>query len=231
MTTEPLTLSPAILGFWTRCLRTTLNWSQEALAAAAGVDTRTIQRIESGKPSSINTRRSLARGLGYENPNIFEDPQFAMSVMDIINGAQGIRQKEFRKQHPDRVPVCVSRVTSGKGLGNLASAANATLFNCDDEISAEAKRQAACIFDFLRDLNDAYDELSFADRLSYDRELGIMLHDLEQLGVWVYSGLRNTKMVGENWVDKTPMSVTIGYLAIVPEGRSIEQLMAPKRLS
>jgi predicted transcriptional regulator len=50
MTTEPLTLSPAILGFWTRCLRTTLNWSQEALAAAAGVDTRTIQRIESGKP-------------------------------------------------------------------------------------------------------------------------------------------------------------------------------------
>jgi hypothetical protein len=154
-----------------------------------------------------------------------------MSVMNIINGAQGIRQKEFRKQHPDHVPVCVSRVTSGEGLGNLASAANATLFNCDDEISAEAKRQAACIFDFLRDLNDAYDELSFADRLSYDRELGIMLHDLEQLGVWVYSGLRNTKMVGENWVDKTPMSVTIGYLAIVPEGRSIEQLMAPKRLS
>src|SRR5258708_34114689 len=124
--------------------------------------------------------------------------------MDIINGAQGIRQKEFRKQHPDRVPVCVSRVTSGKGLGNLASAANATLFNCDDEISAEAKRQAACIFDFLRDLNAAYDELSFANRLNYDRELFIMLHDLDQLAVWVYSGLRNTKMVGDPRVVRRP---------------------------
>ena len=58
------------------------------------------------------------------------------------------------------------------------------------------------------------------------------MHDLEQLGVWVYSALRNTKIVGENWADKTtPMPITIGYLNVVPGGRTIEQLMVPKRLS
>jgi transcriptional regulator with XRE-family HTH domain len=135
MTSESPILSPAVLGYWTRFLRTGQNWSQEALAAAARLDTRTIQRIESGKPSSVNTRRSLARGLGYENSNIFEDPQFAMSVIGFINGAQELGQKELRKQHPDHVPVSVSRVSSGEILGRLANAANAALFRCDEDIT------------------------------------------------------------------------------------------------
>ena len=71
MTTESLTLSPAALGFWTRCLRTSQNWSQEALAAKAQLDTRTIQRIEAGQPSSINTRRSFGTRPWLREPERF----------------------------------------------------------------------------------------------------------------------------------------------------------------
>jgi DNA-binding XRE family transcriptional regulator len=67
------TLEPTLLGFWTKCIREASHWSQEAVAASAGLDVRTIQRVEAGKPVSIKTRRALARGLGYENHDIFQD--------------------------------------------------------------------------------------------------------------------------------------------------------------
>ena len=127
MTTKPLILSPAAIGFWTRCLRASRNWSQEALAAATDLDTRTIQRIESGKPSSVDTRRGLARGLGYENLNIFEDPEFAMWLTGFIDNVQELRQEKIHSQRPDHVPVSASRVTSGETLARLAGATNALI--------------------------------------------------------------------------------------------------------
>jgi len=193
MITESLSLPPNILGFWTRCLRTTQNWSQEALAAASGLDTRTIQRIEAGKPASVTTRRSLALGLGYDNPCIFDDPQFITTVMGLIGAAQSQPADDFRKQNPDHIPVATSRITTGEALGRLAGSSNAYLFHCDDDVSPEAKRQASSMFDLLRDLGDISDEISFADKLTYNHQLETMLRDLEQLTVWVYSASRSTR--------------------------------------
>jgi transcriptional regulator with XRE-family HTH domain len=231
MITEVLSLSPEILGFWTRCLRTAQNLSQEALAATSGLDTRTIQRIEAGKSVSIGTRRSLARGLGYDDLNVFDDPQFITTFMDAIRNVQSQRTENFRKQHPDHTAVAVSRITTSVALIRLANSSNAFLFHCDDDVSPEVRRHAAYMFDFLRDLMDISDEISFTDKLAYNEALGTMLHDLGHLGVWVYSALRSTKIVGENWLDKTPMPITIGYLTAVPKGRVIAEMMVPKRLS
>jgi transcriptional regulator with XRE-family HTH domain len=53
-----------------KALRETMNWSQEALAASSGLDVRTVQRIEAGNARvSVTTRRALAKGLGYDNPD------------------------------------------------------------------------------------------------------------------------------------------------------------------
>jgi DNA-binding transcriptional regulator YiaG len=46
-------LDPKLLGFWARCIRDAQNLSQEALAANASVDIRTVQRFEAGQPVSI----------------------------------------------------------------------------------------------------------------------------------------------------------------------------------
>ncbi|WSH31080.1 helix-turn-helix transcriptional regulator (plasmid) [Rhizobium beringeri] len=69
-------LDPKQLGFWIKCVREGQKWSQEALAAAAGVDVRTVQRVEAGAKASVITRRAIARGLGYDNPDVFDDPTF-----------------------------------------------------------------------------------------------------------------------------------------------------------
>jgi DNA-binding XRE family transcriptional regulator len=90
MTKTPILLDPKLLGFWVRCIRKTQNMSQDALAESSNVDIRTIQRMEAGNPVNVTTRRCLARGLGYDNHDIFDDPQFAMNVQSALEGAQAV---------------------------------------------------------------------------------------------------------------------------------------------
>ena len=56
---RPLTLEE--IGSLVKIVRTYHGWTQEVLADQSGLQTRTIQRVEKGQPSSIDTRRALAR--------------------------------------------------------------------------------------------------------------------------------------------------------------------------
>jgi len=230
MTAQAPFLSPALLAAWTRCVRESNKWSQEALAAAAGLDARTIQRIEAGHPTSITTRRSLAKGLGYEDIKVFEKPEFAIWVTNFFDEIDKAAKSELQERDPECIPVKVSHAVSGQMLALLAGA-NAYHFNYDEDLSPEAKQKAAHMFDLMRDWGDGYDDVSYSHRLTFEQELGAALGELEQLGAWAYSGVRNTNIVGENWVNKSPMSITIGYLALVKKGKAIERIMISRKLS
>jgi transcriptional regulator with XRE-family HTH domain len=114
------TKDPRFLAFWTKCIRESLHWSQEALAASSGLDVRTIQRTEAGHPVSVTTRRALARGLGYDDPNVFNDPEFIKGVHGLFNGMRQVQDEEVQRQFPDHVRVTVARVTSGERLAHVA---------------------------------------------------------------------------------------------------------------
>lgn len=231
MTGDIDTKDPKFLAFWTKCIRETSKWSQEALAESSGLNVRTIQRIEAGQPVSVTTRRALARGLGYNNPDVFEDSEFINGVHALFDGLRKVQDEDVQKQFPDHMRLNVARVTTGEGLARVAYEANAYLFNADEAIVSEAKELAASIFDFLRDLGDLGDDGSFAERLGYQRSLGELLEQLETFGAACYSGFRTTKMVGVNWIDKTPHPLTIGYLTVVPVERVLIEMMVPRRLS
>lgn len=54
-------------------LRDERNWTQEDLAAASGVSTRSISSIENGVYSvTLDTLQKLARGLGISLSELFE---------------------------------------------------------------------------------------------------------------------------------------------------------------
>lgn len=231
MTADIDTKDPRFLALWTKCIRESTKWSQEALAASSGLDVRTIQRIEAGHAVSVTTRRALARGLGYDNPDAFEDPEFIKGVHALFDGMRKVQDEEVQKQFPDHARVCVVRVTSGEGLARIAYEGGAHLFHADEAIAEEAKEVAAAMFDFLRDLGDLGGDGSFSDRLGYQRSLGELLEQLEASGAACYSALRATKMVGANWVDKTPVPMTIGYLTAVPVEKVLTEVMVPRRLS
>jgi transcriptional regulator with XRE-family HTH domain len=225
------TKDPKFLAFWTKCIRESSHWSQDALAASSGLDVRTIQRIEAGLSVSVTTRRALARGLGYDNPDVFDDPKFIRGVHALFGGMRKAQDEEVQKQFPDHMRVSVARVKSGEGLARVAYEANAYLFHADEAIADEAKEIAASIFDFLRDLGDLGDEGSFSEKLDYQRSLAELLEQLEALGVACYSAFRVTNMVGANWADKTPMPLTVGYLTVVPVEKVLTEMMVPRRLS
>lgn len=231
MNTNTAMLPPAMLGFWVKCIRKSMNWSQEAVAEASGLTVRTVQRVEAGEPSSVSTRRSLARGLGYDNHGIFDTPDFVMSVHKILSEIGESNQEAMEKQFPDHIKLPVERIKGGEALGRIADVSNGLVLHMDDEISQEAKETAAVLFDYLRDLGDISDELSFTEKLSYSQEMGTMFADLEVSGATAYSAMRKTQFVGSNWPDKTPMAMTIVYVTVVPIAKSLKEMMVPRRLS
>jgi predicted RNA-binding Zn ribbon-like protein len=186
--------------------------------------------MEAGSPVSVTTRRCLARGLGYDNHDIFDDPQFAMTVHTVLEGAQAINLEAIEKQHPDHVRVQVERVRNGETLGRFADAANAVSLNADDEISPEAKQAAATFFDYIRDLIDVGEVASFSDKLAYNEALDTLLRELEGLGTAVYSAFRSMKMANDTWADKTPISMKVGYLTVVPAEKVLTDMFVPRRV-
>src|SRR5262249_14070368 len=152
-------------------------------------------------------------------------------IQDLFNGLRKIQDEDIQKQFPDHIQVSVTRATTGEALARLAYNSDGHLFHADEDISSNAKEVSASIFDYLRDLGDISDEASFSERLSYERELDGMLKELESLGCACYFASRATNIVGKNWIDKTPMPFTAGYLTVVSADKKLTEIMVPRRFS
>jgi hypothetical protein len=122
------------------------------------------------------------------------------------------------------------RVLNGAALGRFADLANAVMLNADDDISPEAKRAVAALFDYIRDLLDVGDDASYSDKLEYHGSPESMLHELEEMETAAYSAFRHVKLTGENWPNKTPLQLTIGYLTVVPAQKALDGMFVPRRV-
>src|SRR5207253_2107058 len=94
-------LDPKLLGFWAKCVRETQHLSQDALAVNAGVTIRTVQRFEAGQAVNVTSRRALAKALGYDNPDAFDDLKFIDGLLQDLRekGARvysATRDRKFR---------------------------------------------------------------------------------------------------------------------------------------
>jgi transcriptional regulator with XRE-family HTH domain len=222
-------LDPSILAWWTRAIRQASHWSQEALAATSGLTVRTIQRVEAGRPSDVTTRRALARGLGYDNPEIFFDPQFAETITGFFRQIEQIGKEALQKQFPDRIRLRVTPVRSGAELSRLAEVANAYNYCCDDDVTEVVKEVAATLFDYLNDYGDVHELYSNVDKLTVYRKLDSLLQDLGGRGAVVHSAMRSTSIVGKDWPNQTPLPVDILYLVVHVKEKIIEEFLVPKK--
>ncbi|WP_422374148.1 helix-turn-helix domain-containing protein [Roseibium sp.] len=222
------------IGFWVRCCRDTLKWSQEALAETSSIDVRTIQRIEAGKRASVTTKAALAKALGYEE-NVFDNPMWLVNSRKLINELQkeivSQNEEEFRQKFPNHVLVKVEKVTLGIQIGNLCEC-EAYFNEPDADLSKEAIRKAAELFDCLRDYGDCIDVMSFSDKTEMYELFDEKIAELHDLGAALYVGQRETRVVGELWKDKTPISLNIGYLFVMDADKEIlSEVLVPRRLS
>ncbi|MEO0982444.1 MAG: 2TM domain-containing protein [Pseudomonadota bacterium] len=58
------------------------GWSQEELAELSGVSVRTIQRVEGGRPASLETLKSLAAAFETKVSDLVQEPAMTPSSVD-----------------------------------------------------------------------------------------------------------------------------------------------------
>lgn len=160
------------------------GWSQEQLAEISGLSARTVQRVEEGAASSLDTRRALAVAFGFEDVDAFSKPYVIPTAEEIA-----AEKERFDKEH---VTLKATRVASGKQLASLAVDANGWLFSEGASLSGAAEEAFAGLSDYCRDFAECSELYSATDRLGVHEELDAYLTTLAAEGICLVSATRST---------------------------------------
>lgn len=215
-------MDPKEIGVCVKMLRTMNGWTQETLAELAGLPVRTIQRMEGGAKTSIHTRRAVAGTFKFEDLDIFDKPVAVPS------------EEQARKQHEeferDHMNIATQVAMSGKQLADLAEKLTCWNFNLPDGSPPPVSEGVAEIFDCIADYVDGNEHCSMSQKLEVHAQFEEQLAALRDAGWSIFYAVRNTKIVGKGWVDKTPWAITIGYFAVAPKGKEPKLMIVPKAI-
>ncbi len=120
--TEPRLLSPEEIGQLVKSYRGVHGWTQEVLAELSGLQTRTIQRVEQGNPSSLDTRRALAHAFEFDDIDYFNTLKRIPSIEEVEKW-----KKRFDREHLllDTCPVegrqLLTRMQGGPDMGAICA--------------------------------------------------------------------------------------------------------------
>lgn len=180
-------------------LREARHWSQEELAAASGVNVRTIQRAESGRPMATESLRALAAA--------FDTTLEALSV----SGDEMLRaRKDFEKRF-DLIELRF--VGSGSDMAEFLGLDAYYLH----KQGAWDEAQANTVAEFeqnLKDYSDLWGELKPIQRRAAERDFQMLFERLLKLRVSVSMGskTRNLRLLGGG----PTMRFSFLYVAAVP---------------
>lgn len=227
-------MPPHVLAWWVHSLRAASGWSQETLAELSRLTVRTVQRVEAGKPSSLDTRRSLAAGLGYNDLDVFNNPKTAFEIIKLYEELQGIIRKAHaeneKSQHPDCVFIDAKEAKTGLSLLRFAEIVMATSSSYDEEDDSEAISIFCTICDYVRDYHDAHDLYSEAQKFIEAGHIDELLSNLNDKGFGIYYCTRNMRVTNKAWAIKDPLDWTIGYMKMIKNGLSNVRLAIPKKV-
>lgn len=154
-------------GYRLRTLREQSGWTQPELAEAAGVDVRTIQRIEAGKSASLHTIVGVAKALGVA----LEDLQATSKPVPT----------------PRPSGAFLRRVESGSELLGIVDGCLAFEFSQDDpKDETEVELLAEC-FTLLQDYGDILPELDAGERVRATFTLQGNVEALGAAGFWIFA--------------------------------------------
>ncbi|MDP2249815.1 MAG: helix-turn-helix domain-containing protein [Hydrogenophaga sp.] len=207
--TQPRNLTPEELALLVRSFREMRQWSQEQLAEISGLSGRTVQRTEKGEPSSVDTRRALARAFGAEDIDMFNKPYLIPTAEEMAAA-----KEQFEKEH---VTLQVERVTTGKQLGKLSEMASASLFSEAVSLPPAAEAQFARLADYCREYADCAELYSAVDKLGVYEDLGGILADLAKEGFSVVGTIRYAEVHWGKAAKAVEMSTL--YVVAFPAGK------------
>lgn len=146
------------LGEAITALREERGWSQAALAAAANVSERTVQRLEEGQPGTIETVGAIARAFGLD----VEGLQHMRDFVSLLNRAH-----------------LIPAIRTAPALLTLARGAEACALHIESE-DPTLRDAAHALAASVRHWNDLSDEPDFLP--DAERDLGQLIQVLEESG-------------------------------------------------
>jgi transcriptional regulator with XRE-family HTH domain len=196
---------PAYIAQQVKFLRKMLRLTQENLADAAGLTTRTIEKIESGKHRpEEQTLRSLARALDID-ATYFEKP----------TPEQEARQRaEIQRAIRKTVLVPTDPIHTASDFLAAFDQRHAFRFDTSTAQDDDPLEIAASLVDWVKDLNDVWDDCNMSQRLEYARNFVDQCAQLEQFGLICHMG-HHRQVLREK--GRSDLTFVVGLLSIQPK--------------
>ncbi|MEG3191605.1 helix-turn-helix domain-containing protein [Lysobacter sp. D1-1-M9] len=210
-------LTPAEVGACIRQFRELRHWSQEQLAEIAGLNVRTVQRVEQGDSASFDTRRAMARAFDLNDIDALNKP-FSLPTAEELQAAQA----QFERDH---ITLAVAPLTTGRQLASLITSCEMDLSEPAFELPREAAAEFAALIDYYREYRDCHDLYSETDKLDIYDELQQHIDALRVLGVSLCHGQRK---VAVQMGSGAPMNATVLYVVAFRLGHEPTQIATPK---
>jgi DNA-binding XRE family transcriptional regulator len=210
--------TPADLAEIVKVMRATNKWSQATLAELARVTERTVQRVENGEPSSLDTRRALAGAFRCQDLDVFERPWPFPNVDKLADLEQ------------TTVAISLTRIRDSRTVRTMVEGAHSSAIHEIGELSSQAREAFAEIVDYLRDYNDIRDEYSMGQRLGVDRDIDALLKSLSDQRAALGAGLFSTKLKWRGVPDRPAMDWTNIYFVLAPEDALPSTVRVPRSI-
>lgn len=212
-------ITPSQLALLVLLMRQGRKWSQEQLAEVSGLTTRTIQRVERGEPSNVDTRRALARAFEAEDIDCFNKSYKQITAAEI--------QAEKDKLERENVTLAVQPAT-GKRLVELAESVSADLFDAAVDLPQAAAEAFAALTDYWREYRETSELYTEVDKLDVRSEFQFRLDELQRMKFSLRLAERvvNLKLAGDP--DGKPTRCRVAYVVAFPLGKEPDEIRAPR---
>jgi transcriptional regulator with XRE-family HTH domain len=219
-TNQPRHLTPEELGQLVKIFREMRQWSQEQLGEISGLSARTIQRVEEGRRSGLDTRRALARAFESEDIDAFNKP-YVIPTEAELNAAT-------EKFNQENITLPALSLTKGKELAGLVEMASMDLSTPGFDLAREADERFAELIDYFRDYRDCANSYSQRDKFAVYDELQGYIDALHALGVSLRYATR--KVVIKGAPDLKPWPTTVLYVVAFPLGKEPTEFATPRSM-
>ncbi|TAM06370.1 MAG: helix-turn-helix domain-containing protein [Paraburkholderia sp.] len=219
-TQKPRLLTGDELAVLVKLYREFRQWSQEQLADLSGLSVRTIQRVERGEPSGLDTRRAIARAFEFEDIDALNKP-FLIPTDEELKA----EKEKFEREH---ITLKASPLATGKQLAQLAETNSMDLSSPAFEMSREADEEFAALVDCMREYRDCSDLYSEVQKFDVYDEMQQHIDALKALGVSLRYAVRKLKMKFTGDPESRPVETSAVYVVAFPIGKEPDEFATPR---
>lgn len=210
-TQQPRLLTPDELAAFVKLYRQLHQWSQEQLADLSGLSVRTVQRVERGDPSDLDTRRAIARAFEFSDIDMLNKP-FSIPTDEELKATK----EKFEREN---ITLKALPLTSGKQLAKLAETNSMDLSTSGFEMSREADETFAMLVDYLRDYRDCADLYSEMQKFEVYDEMQTHIDALMAMGVSLSYATRKLQIKTNSGPEAKPLPAALLYVITFPAGK------------